>query len=127
MSAVPVPVLVVGGTSDLPSSLIVILSAKAGPAKANAAPSASVASMILVFDMVLSLWAPTGGASFKTARLRSYSRTWPYWREIFKHRMARTAGILAVRWNDKWTGECCDEFSLPSLLPRPLALQFSGG
>ena len=53
MSAVPEPVLVVAGTSCLPSSVAFILSAKAGPAKATAAPSASVASMVLV--MVLSL------------------------------------------------------------------------
>jgi hypothetical protein len=37
-----------------------IFSAKAGPARAMAVPSASVASMILVFDMVFSLWAFVG-------------------------------------------------------------------
>src|SRR5580700_9020617 len=42
--------------------MTVIFSAKAGPVKATAAPSASVASMILVFDMVLSLWTSIDGA-----------------------------------------------------------------
>src|ERR1700704_2971888 len=56
MSEVPLPALGLGGTSDLPSRVAFILSAKAGPAKATAAPIASVASVILVFDMVLSLW-----------------------------------------------------------------------
>jgi hypothetical protein len=51
------PALVFAGTSDLPSSVAFILSAKAGPANANVAPSASVASMVLVFDMVFSLVA----------------------------------------------------------------------
>src|ERR1700733_11988606 len=56
MSAVPLPALVLGGTSDLPSRVAFILSAaKADPAKATAAPSASVASVILVLDMVFSL------------------------------------------------------------------------
>src|SRR5699024_12531492 len=53
MSAVPVPALVVAGTSDLPSSFAVSFSAKAGPARATAAPSVSVASKVL-FGMVLS-------------------------------------------------------------------------
>src|SRR6266436_7382522 len=56
MSALPVAVLVLGGTSDLPSRVTFIFSANAGPAKATVAPSASVASMILVFDMVSSCW-----------------------------------------------------------------------
>src|SRR5882724_5154503 len=51
MSAVPVAALVLGGTWALPSSVAFIFSAKAGPAKAIAAPSASVTSMVL-FDMV---------------------------------------------------------------------------
>jgi hypothetical protein len=45
--------------------MTVIFSAKAGPVKANAAPSASVASVVLVFDMVLSLWTPVDGAISK--------------------------------------------------------------
>jgi hypothetical protein len=49
------------------------LSAKAGPAKATVAASANVASMVLVFSMVFSLWA-SDGASFKTMRYRLYSR-----------------------------------------------------
>src|SRR5258708_5455642 len=66
MSAVPVPLVVVAGTSDLPSSVAFILSAKAGPAKATVAPSANVASMVLVFDMVFSLLASSHGVRFKT-------------------------------------------------------------
>src|SRR5437868_10360809 len=68
-SAVPLPALVFGGTSDLLSSVAFILSAaRAGPAKAIAAPSASVASMVLVIGslpVVLSL---------KTARIQVYSQ-----------------------------------------------------
>src|SRR4029450_4182358 len=52
MPAVPVAALVLGGTCALPSSAAFILSAKAGPAKAIAAPSVSVTSMVL-FDMVV--------------------------------------------------------------------------
>src|ERR1700680_897763 len=74
MSAVPLPAVVVGGTSEAPSSVAFILSAKAGPAKATVAPSASVASMVLVFDMVLSLLASSDGASYKTIGFRFYSR-----------------------------------------------------
>src|SRR3954465_7369508 len=55
MSAVPVPALAFGGTSVLPSSVALILSAKAGPANATIAPSTSVASLVL-FDMVFSLF-----------------------------------------------------------------------
>src|SRR5437899_5659061 len=51
MSAVPLAALVLGGTWALPSSVAFILSARAGPAKAIAAPSANVTSMVL-FDMV---------------------------------------------------------------------------
>src|SRR6267142_475390 len=76
MSALPVAVLVLGGTSDLPSRVAFIFSAKAGPARATVAPSASVASMVLVFDMVLSLLASDDGASLTTTRLRFYSRRW---------------------------------------------------
>jgi hypothetical protein len=36
-----------------------------------------VANMVLVFDMVLSLWASVDGANFKTAVFRAYSRTRP--------------------------------------------------
>jgi hypothetical protein len=53
--------------------------------------------MILVFDMVLSLWALVDGANFKTAGFRSYSRRRPVSREIFKQLMARPAAILAVK------------------------------
>jgi hypothetical protein len=68
------PALVLAGTSDLPSSVAFILSAKAGPAKAIVAPSASVASMVLLFDMFLSLLASSDGANFKTLDFRLYSR-----------------------------------------------------
>src|SRR4030088_2246814 len=51
MSAVPVAALGLGGTCALPSSVAFILSATAGPAKAIAAPSANVTSMVLL-DMV---------------------------------------------------------------------------
>src|SRR6266487_793945 len=51
MSAVPLAALVLGGTWALPSIVAFIFSARAGPAKAIAAPSASVTSMVL-FDMV---------------------------------------------------------------------------
>src|SRR2546421_9672681 len=73
MSAVPLPALVFAGTSDLPSSVAFIFSAKAGPANAIAAPSASVASMVL-FDMVFSLLTSNVGVSFKTTTFRIYSR-----------------------------------------------------
>src|ERR1700691_3257043 len=97
MSAVPLPALVLAGTSEAPSRVAFIFSAKAGPANATAVPSASVASTILVFDMVLSLWALVDGANFKTAGFRSYSRRRPVSREIFKQLMARPAAILAVK------------------------------
>src|SRR5260370_32828158 len=73
MSAVPLAAVVVGGTSALPSSVAFIFSAKAGPAKAIAAPSAIVASMVL-FDMVFSLLTSNDGVSFKTTPFRIYSR-----------------------------------------------------
>src|SRR3954465_14793514 len=56
MSAEPFAALVFGGTSELPSSAAFILSARAGAANATVAPSPSITSMVLVFDMVLSLW-----------------------------------------------------------------------
>src|ERR1700676_1837331 len=77
MSAVPLPAVVVGGTSEAPSSVAFILSAKAGPAKETVVPSASVASTVLVFSMVLSLLASSGGSSVKTMRFRFYSRNRP--------------------------------------------------
>src|SRR3954464_1723022 len=63
MSAVPLPALVLAGTSDAPSSVAFILSAEAGPAKPTAAPSASIASKVLVLDMVFSLLTSTDGVS----------------------------------------------------------------
>ena len=42
--------------------------------RAIAAPSASVASMVLVVGMVLSLLTSSDGVSFKTMRFRVYSR-----------------------------------------------------
>jgi hypothetical protein len=61
------------------------------------APSASVASMVLVFDMVLSLLASSDGVSFKTMRFRFYSRKPPKRLEFFKQSRAGTAAMLAVR------------------------------
>src|ERR1700744_2702003 len=61
MSAVPVPAEVFGGTSDLPSRVAFIFSAKAGPAKAM--PSASVASMVLVFMVLSRLTSTTCGVA----------------------------------------------------------------
>src|ERR1700686_4956942 len=98
MSAVPVPVVVVAGTSDLPSSVAFIFSAKAGPAKATAAPSASVASMVLVFDMVFSLLTQRDGVSFKTAGFRIYSRRGLKRLKIFGQLMAGIAAILAIKF-----------------------------
>jgi hypothetical protein len=51
------------GTSDAPLRVAFILSAKAGPARATVAPSANVASMVLVFSMVFSLSALDGACS----------------------------------------------------------------
>src|ERR1700690_4249919 len=56
MSAAPLPVLALAGTSEGPLRVAFSFSAKAGAAKATVAPSASVASMVLVFSMVFSLW-----------------------------------------------------------------------
>src|SRR5258708_28795465 len=98
MSAAPLPAVVVGGTSEAPSSVAFILSAKAGPAKAAVAPSASVASTVLVFDMVLSLLAQSEGASFKTTRFRFYSRNRPKRPEFFKQSMAGIAALLAIKF-----------------------------
>src|SRR5947209_19552267 len=114
MSAVPFPALVLGGTSCLPSRVAFILSAKAGPAKATAAPMASVASVTLVFDMVLSLWTSIlqqcdfgfiPGFSANPAKFyRGNSREYlPYWR----YRLAL----------QRWIGSCSDVFSLLWLLP----------
>src|SRR6266481_3226568 len=116
MSALPVAVLVLGGTSDLPSRVAFIFSAKAGPARATVAPSASIASMVLVFDMVLSLLASDDGASLKTTRLRFYSRGW-----ISGHTSHETETDSARN------GECVDEFSLPALWLAPPLLAFTGG
>src|ERR1700730_7884508 len=101
MSAVPLPALVLAGTSDALSRVAFIFSAKAGPAKAIAAPSASVASTVLVFDIGLSLLASSHGASLKTTRFRFYSRKWLKRLEFFERSMAGTHAILAVRL--KWT------------------------
>src|SRR5205085_4408492 len=94
MSAVPVPAVVVAGTSDLPSSVAFIFSAEAGPAKATAAPSASVASMVLV--MVLSLLTSAMFVSLTTARFRIYSRKRPQRRKIFGQTEARAGPALAL-------------------------------
>src|ERR1700736_6500900 len=100
MSAVPVPVVVAAGTSDLPSSVAFIFCAKAGPAKATVAPSASVASMVLVFDMVFSLLASSHGVSFKTIRFGIYSRKPPKRLKFWRQSTAEFAVILAtaMRW-----------------------------
>src|ERR1700731_2104737 len=97
MSAVPLAALVLGGTSDLPSSVAFIFSAKAGPAKVTVAPSASVATMVFILDIVLSLLASSDGASFKTMRFRFYSREPFETSQIFKQSMAGIAAMLAVR------------------------------
>jgi len=65
-SVAPLPALVVA--ADLPSSAAFILSAKAGPAKATAAPSASVASMVF-FDMVFSLLTSSDGVNSKNSEI----------------------------------------------------------
>src|ERR1700722_4844781 len=57
MSAAPLPVLVLAGASEAPLRVAFSLSAKAGPAKATVAPSANVASMVLVF----SIWSSPCG------------------------------------------------------------------
>src|ERR1700730_15457508 len=101
MSAVPLPALVLAGPSAAPSRVAFIFSAKAGPAKAIAAPSASVASMVLVFDIGFSLLASCDGASLKTTRFRFYSQKPLKRLEFFKRSMAGTHAILTVRL--KWT------------------------
>src|SRR6266436_9799843 len=95
MSALPVAVLVLGGTSDLPSRVAFIFSAKAGPAKATVAPSASVASMVLVFDMVFSLLTSSDGVSLKTMGFRTYSRNRFKGCQIFRQPRALITAILA--------------------------------
>src|ERR1700730_12033979 len=96
MSAVPVLVVVVAGTSDLPSSVAFIFCAKAGTAKATFAPSASVASIVLVFDMVFSLLASSHGDSFKTIRFGIYSRKPPKRLKFWRQSTAEFAAILAT-------------------------------
>src|ERR1700722_9367556 len=97
MSAVPVAALALGGVSDLPSRVAFIFAAKAGPAKAMVAPSASVASMVLVFDMVFSLLTSSDGASFKTMRFRVYSRERTEALQILEYSTAAATAILAVK------------------------------
>src|SRR4029453_11495182 len=98
MSAVPLPAVVTGGTSEVPLSVAFILSAKAGPAQATAAPSASVASTVLVFNMVLSLLAQTKVPALKTMRFRFYSRNRPERRKFFTQSMAGIVAILAIKF-----------------------------
>jgi hypothetical protein len=76
--------------------------------------------MILVFDMVLSLWASINGGNFKTASFRSYSRTRPQRREIFKQRMAQrlaywplggiSDGPVNAATNFRMAGRCRDHW-----------------
>src|SRR3954452_2193617 len=73
MSAEPFAALVFGGTSELPSSVAFILSARAGPANATVAPNPSITSMVLVFDMVLSLLTLVV-CQLQTMKMRFYSR-----------------------------------------------------
>jgi hypothetical protein len=89
MSAVPLPVLVLAGTSDAPLRVAFIFSAKAGPAKATVAPS--VASVVLV-DMVFSLFA-----SFAVSVSRG------------------SDDLKFSRWR---ISECRDEFSMMSCCQR---------
>src|SRR6266852_6871792 len=98
MSAVPLPAVVTAGTSEAPESVAFILSAKAGPAKATVAPSASVASMVLVFGMVLSLLASSDGVGFKTMRFRFYSRNRPKRPKFFRQSVAGIAAGLAIKF-----------------------------
>src|SRR4029453_3621166 len=91
MSAVPVAALVLGGTCALPSSAPFILWAKGGPAKAIAAPSASVTSMVL-FDMV---FLPVD-VSLKTTIFRIYSRNVEERPEISWKPMAQSTFILII-------------------------------
>src|SRR5215207_7160378 len=72
MSAVPLPAAVLAGTSCLPSSVAFILSAKAGPANATAAPIASEASMVLL-RIGFSLLTSNNDVSLKTAAFCFYS------------------------------------------------------
>src|SRR5712691_5722923 len=126
MSALPVAALVLGGTSDLPSRVAFIFSAKAGPARATVAPSASVARMVLVFDMVLSLLASDDGASLTTTRLRFYSRGW-----LERLKVPTCLGLghngHETKTDSARIGECLDEFSLPPLWLAPPLLAFTGG
>ena len=66
----------------------------AGPQRPMAAANVSVASMVLVFDMVFSLWASNDAAVFQTAMIKSYSRSVPDWREILLLNQARMAAML---------------------------------
>jgi hypothetical protein len=50
--------------------------------------------MVLVFDMVFSLWASNDAAVFQTAMIKSYSRSVPDWREILLLNQARMAAML---------------------------------
>src|ERR1700730_16412096 len=100
MSALPLAGLAFGGTSDLPSSVAFIFSAKAGPAKAMVAPSASVASVVLVFDMVFSLLASSEG-QFQNNRIPVLFPEWTQTPRILRQLMAEIAAILANRLS--WT------------------------
>src|SRR5216684_272689 len=108
MSAVPLPALVLAGTSEAPSRVAFIFSAKAGPAKAIAAPSASVASMVLVFDIGLSLLASSDGASLKQQdsgfipeKRRKRPEFFKQSKKFFKQSKTGTHAILTVRL--RWT------------------------
>src|ERR1700709_149915 len=96
MSAVPVPAEVLAGTSDLPSRAAFILSAKAGPAKASVAASASEASTVF-FDMVFSLLTSRDGVKLETVGFRIYSRKRLKRRQIFRQLMAGITAILAMK------------------------------
>src|SRR5271156_4989426 len=97
MSAVPVPALVLAGTSDLPSSIALNFSAKAGPEKATAAANASVANMVLV--MVFSLPVDiSDGAKLTTKGIGLYSQNRPLRRNIFCHAMAGAVQKPIIRY-----------------------------
>src|SRR2546421_835154 len=96
MSAVPLPAEVLAGTSDLPSSTTFILSAKAGPANATAAPSVSEASMVLF--MGFSLLTSHDDVSFKTAGFCFYSRNDAIRPKISGELIVGIAVIIASRF-----------------------------
>jgi hypothetical protein len=122
-----VPALVLGGTSDLLSRVTFIFSAHAGPAKATVAPSASVASTILVFDMVSSCWRQVVVPDSKQRFVGFIPVT-----GLIAPNFQRADGRNS-RHTRHWKietdrdGECRDEFFLLPLSLAPPRLASSGG